>query len=282
MKHVGFVTSAQFPLLTDSDSLLLEPLKKRGIEVVPIIWSSPTPSRSSLDAIVMRSAWDYHLRSGEFIHWMNSLNKNHQRVFNSVKTMLWNIDKTYLLHLASKGVFIVPTIKIHSINDADWQKIERWPEIIIKPVIGTSAFGITKSLSVNKNEAHKTIATLLKTGDVIIQPFMKEIMAGEISFIFIEKQFSHAVLKTPIKNDFRTQRFFGASITRIYPSIHLIHQARDIIYTIKEPLLYARLDAIEVKGSLILMELELIEPHLFFDIVPEAASTFADAIARNV
>lgn len=282
MKHVGFITSAQFPHLTDSDSLLIKPLKKRGIEVVPIIWSSPTHSLSSLDALIMRSTWDYHTHISAFKLFLHSVKESLIPVYNPIDTMLWNMDKSYLLQLKKRGISTIPTIKIHTLNQHILQKIKQWPEIILKPIIGASAYGITKLKTVNGSTLQNKINELLQTSDVLIQPFMKEVYEGEISFIFFDKQFSHAVSKTPKKNDFRTQKFFGASIIRIYPSVHLIHQACDIIYTIKEPLLYARLDAILVKGSLILMELELIEPHLFFDIVPEAASTFADAIARNI
>lgn len=282
MKHVGFVTCAQFPHLTNSDTLVLAPLKKRGIEVNPIIWSSPPATLNQFDAIIMRSAWDYHTQYEKFTSFLHTLKNSTVPIYNPIDTMLWNSNKSYLLNLASQGVPIVPTIKIHSIDEADWQKITQWPEIIIKPAVGASAFGITKLSSNNKNEVHKTIATLLKAGDVIIQPFMKEIYDGEISFIFFNKQFSHAVLKKPTLQDFRTQRFFGASITRIYPSVHLIHQARDIIYTIKDPLLYARLDAIVVHNNLQLMELELIEPHLFLEDVPKKAIMFADAITQII
>ena len=282
MKRVGFITNSQFPHLTDSDSLVIELLKKREIEVESIIWSSPPPTLNQFDAIIMRSAWDYHTQYEKFTSFFHTLKNSGVPIYNPIDTMLWNSNKSYLLNLASQGVPIVPTIKIHSINEADWQKITQWPEIIIKPAVGASAFGITKLSSNNKNEVHKTIATLLKVGDVIIQPFMKEIYDGEISFIFFNKQFSHAVLKKPTLQDFRTQPEFGGTEKRTFPSDQMIGSASNILQKIKSPLLYTRLDAIVVNNNLQLMELELIEPHLFLDIAPEAASTFADAIARAI
>lgn len=283
MKHVGFVTSAQFPLLTDSDSLLLEPLKKRGIEVVPIIWSSPTPSRSSLDAIVMRSAWDYHTNINEFKTFLSTLKKTTIPVYNPIDTMLWNSNKSYLFSLEKQGVSIVPTILLHSVDETEIQRIKKWSEIVIKPTVGASAYNILKIKTSNEENLLFNISKLLSSGSVIVQPFLNEIYDGEISFIFFDKQYSHAVLKKPKKNDFRTTNYaFGGTESLYSPSKQLIQHANKIIQTIKDPLLYARLDAIEVKGSLVLMELELIEPHLFFELSPEKASTFADAIARNV
>lgn len=282
MKRVGFVTNTQFPHLTDSDSLTIEPLRKRGVQVEPIIWSSPPPSLNQFDAIIMRSAWDYHTRYAQFSSWLTSLQQKSVRVYNTVDTMLWNSNKTYLLDLASKGVSIVPTIIIHSINNADWQKIEKWPEIIIKPTVGASAFGITKLKTANKRDIKNKIKELLQIGDILIQPFVKEIYDGEISFMFFNKQFSHAMLKKPKTSDFRTQPKFGGKEQRIFPSTQLLQQAQTILERITVPLLYARLDAIVVNNNLQLMELELIEPHLFLEEAPEKASIFAEAIAQSI
>lgn len=282
MKRVGFVTSAQFPHLTDSDSLVIEPLRKRGIEVEPIIWSSPPATLNQFEAIIMRSAWDYHTNISKFKLFLNSINKSGVPTYNPIDTMTWNINKSYLLDLSKQGVPIVPSIKIQTFNENILTHINKWSEIIIKPTVGGSAYGIKKLQTANKKEIMREINNLLFIGDVLIQPFMKEIYDGEISFIFFDKQYSHAVLKIPRVNEYRTQPQFGVTCRRVYPESRLINQANEIIHHIKEPLLYARLDALVVNNNLLLMELELIEPHLFLDEAPEAASTFADAIARSI
>ena len=45
-----------------------------------------------------------------------------------------------------------------------------------------------------------------------------------------------------------------------------------------DPLLFARVDGIEIGGQLVLMELELIEPFLFLQSKPLAIERFARAI----
>lgn len=283
MKHVGFVTNARLPHLTDSDSFTVAPLRKRGVEVEPIIWTtSPPATLNQFDAIIMRSAWDYHTRADEFIQWLKTLQQTSVPIFNAVDIMVWNMDKSYLLDLSKQGVPIVPSIKVQSLNENILTKINTWSEIIIKPTIGASAYGIKKLQTANKKEVIHEINALLSVGDVLIQPFMKEIYEGEISFIFFDKQFSHAVHKFPKKNDFRSQNDFGASQIRIHPDKKLINQACIILDQIKSPLLYTRLDALVIHNSLQLMELELIEPHLFLEEAPDAAITFADAIARSI
>lgn len=282
MKHVGFVTSAQFPLLTDSDSLTIEPLKKRGIAVEPIIWSSPPPTLGQFDAIIMRSAWDYHTKIEEFNTFLHLIKQSNIPLYNPLDIMLWNSNKSYLLDLSKRGVSIVPTMKITSYDDTIFSHIQQWKEIVIKPTIGASAFGIHKLNTSNGDNIKNTINNMLKTSDVLIQPYMKEIHEGEISFIFFDKKFSHAMLKQPSDNDFRTQPEFGGKEKRIYPSSQMLNEATRVLKIIYSPLLYTRLDGILVNSMLHLMELELIEPHLFLEKAPEKASMFADAIAQTI
>jgi hypothetical protein len=71
---------------------------------------------------------------------------------------------------------------------------------------------------------------------------------------------------------------FGGIKKRINPLQKLIKQAELILKKINDPLLYARVDGVEVDGKFLLMELELIEPHLFFDLNPKAATIFSQAL----
>ena len=71
---------------------------------------------------------------------------------------------------------------------------------------------------------------------------------------------------------------FGGTVEVVSPGIALIEQAQQIIHCIKGPLLFARVDGIELDGRLILMELELIEPFLFLKSDPQAVERFARAI----
>ena len=49
-----------------------------------------------------------------------------------------------------------------------------------------------------------------------------------------------------------------------------------------EPSVYARIDAIILDETLWLMEVELIEPDLFFTHAPAAAEIFADALVNRL
>ena len=124
----------------------------------------------------------------------------------------------------------------------------------------------------------------LATRDTIVQPYLPEITDGEWSFIFFDGVLSHAVRKRPVAGDFRVQPQYGGVTTKETPRPELVEQAAAILAAVPEevehPPLYARVDACEVDGELLLMELEIIEPQLFFRCDPESADRFADAVVR--
>ncbi len=117
----------------------------------------------------------------------------------------------------------------------------------------------------------------------MIQPFVTEVQTrGEWSFVFFAKQYSHAVLKRAKAGDFRVQKDFGGYLGDESPSPALIAAAERVIQKMNTPLLYARVDGVEVADNFLLMELELIEPELYFRPCAPAAQRFADAIARLI
>ncbi|HEY2582103.1 MAG TPA: hypothetical protein VGI43_09855, partial [Mucilaginibacter sp.] len=105
---------------------------------------------------------------------------------------------------------------------------------------------------------------LLKTGGYLVQKFIEEITEGELSLIFFNKVFSHAVVKKPRTGDFRVQKDHGGTVEGFYPGEKTIAEAAAFLLDIKEPLLYARVDGVIINADFYLMELELIEPALFF------------------
>jgi glutathione synthase/RimK-type ligase-like ATP-grasp enzyme len=119
----------------------------------------------------------------------------------------------------------------------------------------------------------------------LIQQYIPEIQTeGEISFVYIDGVFSHAVLKRVAAGDFRVQKEHGGSTELFHPDSTLLAQANQIAATVPQvrDSLYCRIDAIARGGKLVLMELELIEPELFSGLAEGAAEKFANAIARRV
>jgi hypothetical protein len=74
-------------------------------------------------------------------------------------------------------------------------------------------------------------------------------------------------------------RDFGGTSQFLSPPPELIKRAEAILRLVDQPLLYARVDGVDIDGKFTLIELELIESHLFLQLDPAAPERFAEAIA---
>jgi hypothetical protein len=269
MKHVALVTYKASPNLTASDELLVKPLENEGIQVIAVPWDDPTVDWNKFDAIVLRSCWNYHVNYDKFILWLTHLKHIQANVFNPVNLMLWNSKKTYLQDLQKSGIPIIPTI-YHQKNIQTIHSYTGWNDIIAKPLIGIRSNGVYRFKNPNSPWTQIRFKWLTKKTDYLIQPFMTEFQTdGEYSFIFIGRIFSHAVRKTQ-------------HISLVKPSQIHIRQARQALKAVGNDTLYARVDGIFRNNTFILLELELIEPILYFDLYPPAAISFAKALKKRL
>lgn len=261
MKHVALVTCNNFPALSSSDERLVEPLKKEQILVHAVPWDKKGVDWSLFDGIVLRSCWNYPAKYSLFLDWLTKLEQIYANVWNPVNIMRWNIQKTYLFDLEKRGVHIIPTVVAKKQTKSN--PYDHSSDVIVKPVIGNMSKGVYRS--------PKNIETLLKTGDYLIQPFMPETLhEGEYRFIFIGGELTHAILKTQ------------KVLSLVQPASALACQAADVLHAVDTDILYARVDGINRGGVFTLMELELIEPILFFDMNPKATTIFAHALKNRL
>jgi hypothetical protein len=63
----------------------------------------------------------------------------------------------------------------------------------------------------------------------------------------------------------------------VAPSPDDVHRADAILARLPFDLLYARLDLVRIGGHLSVMELELIEPMLYFNFAPQGVGRLVDA-----
>jgi glutathione synthase/RimK-type ligase-like ATP-grasp enzyme len=118
----------------------------------------------------------------------------------------------------------------------------------------------------------------------MIQPFLESIHSvGEYSLYFFEGNFSHAIVKKPQQGDFRVQEDFGGTQESITPSDKLMQAAKAVVKHLPEGTFYARVDLLpDSKEDFVLMELELIEPGMYFRFCDNAAENFANAIEAKL
>jgi len=82
--------------------------------------------------------------------------------------------------------------------------------------------------------------------------------------LFVDGEFSHALIKRAKAGDYRIQEAYGGKSQRIDAAPSDQRQARAVLDALDESPLYARVDMVRGgDGRLLLMELEVIEPYLF-------------------
>lgn len=295
MARIGIVTcetilpyaqSQKSPLFTHDDILLIDELKQRGHEVVPVVWRKQLPQSGEWDLLLQRSPWDYSLHHASYLQWLEKAVSVGIAVHNSYEITRWNSDKHYLRDLEQRGVIIVPTLFVspeQSVVFSDIMCEQGWEDMVVKPAISAAA---RDTFRIHRSQA-ETIQTtweqIRNHRTFMFQPFVQEVLSeGEWSFTFLGGQYSHALRKRAKAGDYRVQDDHGGKVFADTPQGCLVEQAHLIHARLDPNLLYARVDGIDVNGTLWLVELELIEPELFLRIDPQAPSRFADAIENHL
>jgi glutathione synthase/RimK-type ligase-like ATP-grasp enzyme len=284
--RVALVTCEQLSNLYEDDHLLVCALENIGAVGIPAVWSRADIDWSSFDALVMRSPWDYFERTDEFRRWLDARIASGVAMFNAPEILEWNFDKSYLQDLAQKGVELVPTIYIGKKQKADIAALAAargWDDIVVKPTISGSAYRTYRFRLDDLPRYSADIEETLEDRGVLVQPFLPEILTGgELSLLFFDGVFSHAVCKRPKAGEYRVQFNFGGTSETVEVSDALIEQARVCIANAPALPVYARVDGVVKDGRFLLMELEIFEPLMFLSRHPEAPARFARAIVGRL
>jgi glutathione synthase/RimK-type ligase-like ATP-grasp enzyme len=283
-KRLALITWSGLPRGAESERLMLPHLAAAGVETEIADWRSTDLDFSKFDLIVLRSCWDYHLRVAEFIDWLQRVAQA-TPVLNAVDTVLWNYNKFYLREVEALGIEIAPTIFVNHVEalGAEQATIRSWQKIVVKPAISASAHNTRLMDGAPWSAEHELVRIM--NGPFLVQQFIPEIQDhGEISFVYIDGEYSHAALKRPAVGDFRVQQEHGGSMELFHPDSFLLAQANEIVAKVAQvrESLYCRIDTVARDGRLVLMELELIEPELFLGLAEGAAEIFAKAIVKRM
>jgi glutathione synthase/RimK-type ligase-like ATP-grasp enzyme len=280
---VALVTCAAHPQLSPDDRLLLPALAEAGYEPVPCLWDDAAEPWASHAAVVVRSCWDYHHRPREFHAWLDRLADLGARVFNPVPLLRWNADKRYLRDLAEAGIEVIPTAWVAERDEsslADLAGARGWRHVVVKPSVSATAFETWRAGPEVTSDDEQRFRRLTGERPALVQPYLPDIERGELSLVFLGGEYSHAVLKRPRPGDFRVQSDFGGTVEPVRPEEYVVAAASRVLAAAPGATLYARVDLCLVDGRAQLMELELLEPALFFAHEAGAAARFVEALAR--
>lgn len=255
----------------------------KELALVPMDWDQPIETFSEFSTALVRSTWDYVDRPVQFLETIEDLSRAGILVFNTPDLIRWNISKTYLKSLSASGIPIVPTIWKDSPSADDLDRAFdtfQSDRIVLKRQIGASAEG----------QRLFWLREPVQAGPLLdcpgmLQPFMvNTVIEGEYSFLFVDGEFSHLVLKRAREGDYRVQRRYGGSENALAPTRLDLDKARSVLDCLPGgPPLVARIDMVrDHEGMLVVMEAELIDPYLFPFYAPNLGELFASALKRRV
>ncbi|MES2543807.1 MAG: hypothetical protein V4548_02900 [Bacteroidota bacterium] len=282
---IALLTCEKLPNLTPVDALLIPLLAKYNIDAKAVIWDDDNVSWKDFDYLIFRNVWDYFEKETAFNIWLDQIQKLGIKTLNPIEVIQQNKHKFYLREMGKNGIQIIPTIFIDKTNNFNLQKHlpSHWKKAVIKPAFSGGAYQ-TEVFEISDSEKitnlYKTIAS---EKELLLQEFIPEIQTlGETSFIFFNKKFSHCVNKKPVDGDFRVQSLFGGKYSLIQPSEDLIDKAQNIVNTFPSDLLYARVDGIIMDNELHLMEVECIEPDLYFEFSEGSQERFVESLLEII
>lgn len=292
MKSLAFLSMDDLDDFVVYDQLTYAPFAARGVAVEAIPWRS-AERWSRFDAVVIRSPWDYQDDWRRFLEVLTEIDRA-TRLENPLTVVRWNVDKGYLRDLERRGVPVVPTLWADRWPGADvaraWHDRLGVDELVVKPRVSANADDTHRLDRVALAESSPRLATVFAARALMVQPFVPAVVEeGELSLFSFDGRFSHAVLKTPAVGDFRVQEEHGGVIRAIEPEPAALEIGRRALDAVEAATgassLYARVDLVRTaaddSAGWRLMEVELIEPSLYFSYDEASPARFVDAAIRR-
>ncbi len=253
-------------------------------ELVGIDWRAPMAELTTFDLAYLGTPWDYTDAKDEFLARLEDLETAGVTVCNPVEVIRWNSDKLYLKDLGERGAVTIPTLWPESAGPAevaaafDHFGADR---VVVKRRVGAGAVGQDSFLRGNPPPADWRLDQ-----PAMIQPFLSAIQhEGEHSFIFIDGQFSHGLIKRAAAGDYRIQSLYGGVEVAVdpAPADRAAAEAVMAMLPFEQPPLYARIDMVRLDdGRLAVIEAETIEPYLYPLQGPEFGTRMAAAMLRRL
>ena len=269
--------------LTPDDLVLAGALACRGITVEPVVWGADLPAGSTL---VLRSVVGLRRPAGSAsTRWLATLDADGVDVHNPTATVRWNMHKGYLSQLAGRGVPTVPTTLVaadrdrpRSRGDHERRRLERRGR-----QAGDRRHRGRRSRRVERHGRRRGAPAGAGRRRGHPRATVRAVGARprrDLDRDHRRRGADDVVRKVPADGDWRVQSEFGGTAERIaVEPCHRAFAATVLAAIDPVPLCTCAVDVVAgSSGDLLLLELELVEPELFFRLAPDAASCLVDAL----
>jgi glutathione synthase/RimK-type ligase-like ATP-grasp enzyme len=286
MKRCAFLSMDSLDDFFSYDQMLFEPLKAAGWLVEEVSWRTIDVDWNDYDVVVIRTTWDYQDDVEGFMACLQRIEASSAQLQNSLKIVEWNISKSYLSDLQNQGINIVPTLWFNTFILSELQhgfSHFDTSEIVLKPLVSANADHTYRLTPDNLIEQADQLKEVFAHREFMLQPFLPGIVdEGEFSLFYFAGHYSHSILKQPGSGDFRVQEEHGGQLKSIQPDEEMLTTARHCLAALPADVLYARIDLVRHKNEFAVMEIELIEPSLYFNMDPESPQRFVDAFIEMI
>lgn len=279
-----FATCNRFPDPTPSLELLLKALQVEGVEAGWHPWNDADQRPfGAADLVLPICCWDYQPEVARFRAWIDALDAAGVALLNPAGVLRWNLRKTYLLDLAAAGLAVPRSFHLASATPEAIEahlRREGWQSAVLKPVSGQGGAGVLRLDLAERAGWHLGDH---RGAEAMLQAFHPEIATlGEITLVFVEGEFSHAIQRRLQGGEWRANHQYGVSVEAAAVEASLIAAARRYLDAAPELPFYARVDGLARLEGFLLMELEAVEPYFYFELVPGTAERFAAALKRKL
>lgn len=279
---IALVTCVELPE-PDRDMAPLEAaLRAAGLSCAVVGWDDPSVDWSRFRLALLRATWNYPLMRDAFLDWAARVEAV-TRLWNPLALVRWSSHKRYLLELEARGIPIAPTVLVprgRGLTLGEILDARNWDEVVVKPAVSAGSYRTMRTSRTRLRQGEEHLRDLVAERDVLVQQYLPSVEGhGERALVWIDGALTHAVRKAPRFEGDREQ--VSPMAMSIAPAEAAL--AERVLATIETPMLYGRIDvAPGPDGRPVVMELELVEPSLFFPQSPAALDRMVRALAREV
>jgi glutathione synthase/RimK-type ligase-like ATP-grasp enzyme len=271
--QILLATSRDLPDGEPRGDLVTAALARRGLDATWKAWDDPAVDWAAADVVAVRSTWDYHRRTAEFLAWARDVEAR-TLLLNGAEVFAWNSDKGYLADLD------LPHVPTALLDDPSGlaEATTRWGSCVVKPRVGASGIGVV----VVDGPGHEPE---LGQGPWVVQPLVESVRTvGETSVFVFGGRAASQVDKRPGGGEVRVHEEYGGSSVGAPLDPERAALAEHAVAAVGEWFgdapAYARIDLMRWEGAWVVSELELIEPGLYLDVDPSPAESFSAMVTN--